>query len=96
MAQRTTFAKLQRERAKKQKAEEKRARRQGVEGPAAAPVDRGPSTTSVRVPDVEGDGSPLAPDELLDLVEELTAAHEAGLITDEELARKRGTLMARI
>jgi len=39
MAQRTTFAKLQRERAKQAKAEAKRSKRQG-EDPAAAKPDR--------------------------------------------------------
>lgn len=96
MAQRTTFAKLQRERAKKQRAEEKRARKQGQPGPASQTSFSPPPTRQLGVPDVEGDGRPLHPDELLRLVEQLTAAHDAGLIDDDELEEKRATLMARI
>lgn len=97
MTQRTTFAKLQRERAKKQRAEEKRARRRGEDmvpvTSDAAPTRslRGPS-----VPDVEGDGSRLTPDRLLRLVEQLTEAHEAGLLSDEEMDEKRTILMSRV
>lgn len=94
MAQRTTFAKLQRERAKKMKAEEKRARRQGTPVPGAA-YEQAPPTSGPRVPVVDGDG-PLAPDQLLKLVEQLTAAYEAGLIDDEEFESKKKTLMSRV
>ncbi|MEM9036756.1 MAG: hypothetical protein AAGA99_17905 [Actinomycetota bacterium] len=97
MAQRTTFAKLQRERAKKQRAEEKRARKQGLPAPGTTQTSFSPPPTrKLGVPDVEGDGRPLHPDELLRLVEQLSAAHDAGLIDDDELEEKRATLMARI
>lgn len=96
MAQRTTFAKLQRERAKKQRAEEKRARKEGRPSPAAQNTYTPPPARTLGVPDVEGDGRPLHPNELLRLVEQLTAAHDAGLIDDDELEDKRSKLMARI
>jgi len=94
VAQRTTFAKLQRERARKAKAEEKRAKREGRDPvPTTTTVNRAP-TTSVGVPRIP-DGQ-IHPDQLLRLVEQLSAAHAAGMIDDDEFEDMKLELMTRV
>jgi predicted phage gp36 major capsid-like protein len=84
-AQRTTFDKLQRDRAKKAKAAAKRERRQekgtDVEGEDATPLS------------LEG---PLSAAELLVHVERLQRGLEAGTITLEEFEDQKADLMSRI
>jgi hypothetical protein len=93
-ANRTTFEKLQRDRAKKAKAAAKRERRMGL----TPPQERAPETT----PAVESDwdaGSteePLSADELLTLVEQLHAQYEAKTISFEEFEERKIDLMARV
>lgn len=89
--QRTTFAKLQRERARKAKAEEKRMRREG----RTPNVVKAPPTTPLRDSATESD-APLGPDELLVQVQLITDAYEAGQITEDEFEEKKKALMARL
>ncbi len=92
MAQRTTFAKLQRERARKARKHEKLAKRQGSDDTPAPEVDDTPSD----VPLATERGGPIGPDELLSLVQQLTAAHGAGELTDDEFEEQKLALMDRL
>lgn len=93
-ANRTTFEKLQRDRAKKAKAAAKRERRMGL----TPPEERVPATT----PQVDADWDagdteePLSADELLTLVEQLHAQYEAKTISFEEFEERKIDLMARV
>ncbi len=94
-ANRTTFEKLQRDRAKKAKAEAKRQRRMGL---TDAP-HRAPETTTTEVDsswEVGDDEKPLSAQELLTLVEQLHAQFEAKAISFEEFEERKTELMARI
>jgi hypothetical protein len=90
MAGRTTFAKLQREKAKKAKAEAKRqARSTGdapppVEEPTPQPVQQGPST------------KPPSPQELLILVERLQSDYDNGRISEDEYEEQKMLLFERV
>jgi hypothetical protein len=87
--QRTTFNKLQRERAKKAKAAAKRERRQdraSGAGPEAA----------------EGETLTISPDEelsaprLLELIESIHKQFEAGTLSYEDFEEKKAELLARL
>ena len=81
----TTFAKQERDRAKKAKAALKRERREARDSDAAeAPV---PTTSG------EGD---VSPDELLRLVKELHDAYAEERISLEDFEERKQELMARI
>ena len=85
--QRTTFSKLQRDRAKKAKAALKRERRQ----------ERGTTTTD-EAPDLDiasGEGELSAP-ELLKLVESIHKSFEAKKISYEEYEEKKADLLSRL
>ena len=90
MAGRTTFAKLQREKAKKAKAEAKRRARTAGDAPppqeevAPEPVDAGTST------------KPPSPQELLILVERLQSDYEHGRISEEEYEEQKMVLFERV
>jgi hypothetical protein len=90
MAGRTTFAKLQREKAKKAKAEAKRQARSGttppppVEEEEVAPVQQGPST------------KPPSPQELLILVERLQSDYDNGRISEDEYEEQKMLLFERV
>ncbi len=90
-ANRTTFEKLQRDRAKKLKADQKRARRMGAE---EGPVRTGGDSLDgdVEIPQVDR----LTPDQLLTLVEQITRQLESGVIELEEFEEKKADLMARM
>lgn len=90
-ANRTTFEKLQRDRAKKLKADQKRAKRLGTEGPAVVTRERSeqPATS---IPE----GGTLTPDQLLVLVERITRDLEAGTIDLDEFEEKKAELMERM
>jgi len=92
--QRTTFAKLQRERARKAKANAKRMKREG----RSTPEDpRPPRTTPVPSLDtVEQGTGPLSPDELLSQVQLISDAFERGELSDDEFEEKKKALMARM
>ncbi|MDQ3980882.1 MAG: hypothetical protein M3314_15260 [Actinomycetota bacterium] len=87
--QRTTFNKLQRERAKKAKAAAKRERRQDRDSGAT------PETAAA-------DTLTLAPDEqlsaprLLELIESIHKQFEAGTLSYEEFEEKKTELLARL
>lgn len=94
-ANRTTFEKLQRDRAKKAKADAKRQRRMGL---AEAPHPS-PDTTDAEVDsswEVGDEQKPLSAQELLALVEQLHAQFEAKAISFEEFEERKTELMARI
>ena len=82
----TTFAKQERDRAKKAKAALKRERRESREAASADPAP---------VPDTSGEGD-IAPDELLRLVKELHDAYADERLTLEEFEERKAELMARI
>jgi SMC interacting uncharacterized protein involved in chromosome segregation len=85
-AQRTTFEKLQRDRAKKAKAAMKRERRQsGEPGPVR---DLGP--------DLPREGEELSAAALLELIERIHAQLDAKEISFEEFEEKKAELLARL
>ncbi len=87
-AQRTTFSKLQRDRAKKAKAALKRERRQ----------ERGATATTTADPELEvasGQGE-LSASELLKLVESIHRSFEAKQISYEEYEEKKADLLSRL
>lgn len=88
-ANRTTFEKLQRDRAKKLKADQKRAKRLGEEPAGPRP----PRTDSQGVTIPEGE---LSPQQLLVLVEQITKQLDAGVIDLDEFEEKKADLVARM
>lgn len=87
-ASRTTFEKLQRDRAKKAKAEAKRQKRQQGQQEG----DR-PETVARPVP--AGD-KPLKPEELLQLVEDAHRDLQADRITHEEFEERKNEILSRL
>lgn len=92
-AQRTTFAKIQRERARQAKQEAKRAVKHGNEVPRRDDEDRSPNDRKVEFL-LRGTGR-LDPDQLLEAVEVLTQQHAAGLIDDDEVEEIRQDVIRR-
>ena len=88
MAQRTSFDKLQRDRAKKAKQALKRDRRQGVEEPRTSAMDEGPAFVD--------QGGELSADALLKLIEAIHNDLDAERITFEEFEEKKADLLARL
>ena len=97
--QRSSFAKLQRDKAKKEKAEERLAARQSRNAAKK-------SNEVVEIPEAEqepvsvltlvaGDGEP-SPDELLRIVEDLNSRKESGSITNDEFEEAKVELFARL
>lgn len=90
--QRTSFAKLQRDQAKKAKADAKRARRQ----------DRGSGTGEAgeageSVIDLSGESAaPVSASELLRLVEALHQRFESGAVSYEEFEETKADLLSRL
>ncbi len=85
-AQRTTFSKLQRDRAKKAKAALKRERRQ----------ERGATATDGPDLDVTSGEGELSASELLKLVESIHRSYEAKQISYEEYEEKKADLLSRL
>jgi hypothetical protein len=85
-AQRTSFAKLQRDRAKKAKAAQKRERRQ------SGGEDQVTETPTV----VVDDGGELSAPVLLQLIEEIHRQFDAKEISFEEFEEKKIDLLARL
>jgi hypothetical protein len=81
----TTFAKQERDRAKKAKAAQKRERREA----------RGSESEDQPIPSTSGEGD-IAPEELLRMVEELHKAYADERISLEEFDERKQELMARI
>jgi hypothetical protein len=99
-ANRTSFAKLQRDRAKKAKAAAKRARREGrSEGDhvtTTAVVDDREPEVSDDLPDwFESDEEP-SPEQLLEMVETLHRQYESKSISFEEFEDRKLELMTRL
>ena len=92
-AQRTSFEKLQRDRAKKAKAAAKREKRQGGIDPDA-PTDVLDDETAPLAGDDHG--GELSASELLDRVEALHRRFEAKQITFEEFEEEKAELMRRL
>jgi hypothetical protein len=84
-AQRTSFAKLQRDRAKKAKAAQKREKRQsgGMDG-------------DTEIPTIVDDGGELSAPVLLQLIEEIHRQFDAKEITFEEFEEKKIDLLSRL
>ena len=97
-ANRTTFEKLQRDRAKKAKAAAKRARRQGLTPPATTEAAPAPSTTATDTGewDLGPSEKPLSASELLVLVEQLQQQFDSKAISFEEYEERKADLMARL
>ncbi|MBK5222811.1 MAG: hypothetical protein JJE52_08035 [Acidimicrobiia bacterium] len=93
-ANRTTFEKLQRDRAKKAKAAAKRDRRLGVATPDAPATDS-PESEGAEWSVGESE-EPLSAPELLKLVEQLQAQFDSKSITFEEYEERKIDLLARI
>jgi hypothetical protein len=91
--QRTSFEKLQRERAKKAKAAAKRARREERAAEAAPDADADALAEDTETGDPE---VPLSADELLRLVALTHSRFEAGLMGFEEYEEKKAELLARL
>ncbi len=90
--QRTTFNKLQRERAKKAKAAAKRERRQErVSAGAMSGDDTAPGD------EIDTDqGGELSAPELLKLIEAIHQRYDAGTITYEQFEEKKADLLQRL
>jgi hypothetical protein len=86
-AQRTSFAKLQRERAKKAKAAAKRERRLEKDNDSAAPADELPPV---------GEGGELSAAQLLERVEQIHRQFEAKQISHEDYEERKADLLARL
>ena len=84
--QRTTFSKLQRDRAKKAKAALKRERRQ----------ERGTTTTDAPEMEIATGEGELSAAELLQLVESIHRSFEAKKISYEEYEEKKADLLSRL
>ena len=86
-ASRTSFEKLQRDRAKKARAAAKRERRQDRDGVAGEPTE---------LTDLPPEGEEIAPDVLLQMVAELHQAFDDGDIDFEEFEERKTELFARL
>lgn len=95
-ANRTTFEKLQRDRAKKAKAAAKRAKRHGHA--VAAPVDTGPEPQATATDEwnLGESDKPLSAGELLTLVEQLQNQFDSKAISFEEYEERKADLLARL
>ncbi len=92
--QRSSFAKLQRDKAKKERAANKRAeRRDRKTSDSEVAVLEDEDTDAVSM--VSGDGEP-SPQELLALVEDLHKRLAAGVISEEEFEEAKVELFARL
>lgn len=85
-AQRTTFEKLQRDRAKKAKAAQKRERR----------LQRGPDDEGVvAAPVTDGQGE-LSAAELLEAIERIHRERQVGTLSEEDFEEQKANLLARL
>lgn len=94
-ANRTTFEKLQRDRAKKAKAAAKRAKRQGLDEGAPVSTDPSPEPASDEW-DLGSDDKPLSAAELLTLVEQLQQQFDSEAISFDEYEERKADLLARL
>ena len=91
-ANRTTFEKLQRDRAKKAKAAAKREKRL-ARSQAASKDAESPESTEISDDDTT---EPLSAEELLALVEKVHADYDSGALTFDEFEEKKLELMERL
>jgi hypothetical protein len=92
--QRSSFAKLQRDKAKKERAAMKRANR--IERKTAGESEEAPEEQNTdAVSMVSGDGEP-SPEELLQLIEDLHNRREAGTISEDDFEEAKIELFARL
>jgi len=92
-AQRTSFEKLQRDRAKKAKAAAKREKRQERDAAAGGDPSLEPATAGISVSDY---GEELSASDLLELVEALHNQFDAKLISYEEFEEQKAELFGRL
>ena len=95
-ANRTTFEKLQRDRAKKAKAAAKRAKRQGIEEGAPVSTDPLPDGPTSDEWNLGSDDKPLSASELLTLVEQLQQQFDSEAISFDEYEERKADLLARL
>jgi hypothetical protein len=88
-ANRSTFEKLQRDRAKKERKELKQAKRVAIK------EGTGESESSEAV-DVNAINEPIKPEKLMELVQKLTEDRQAGRIDQDEFEEQRIELMDRL
>ena len=96
---RTTFEKLQRDRAKKAKADSKRAKRMGLEEPGAMFTGSAPPTPSTFNNDVPFEdqlGKQISATDLLRLVERLQSQFDSDEIDFDEYEDRKFELLARL
>ena len=91
--QRSSFAKLQRDKAKKERAANKRAARRDRNSDSEVEVANDEPGDVISM--VSGDGEP-SPDELLSLVESLHQRRDAGIISEEDFEEAKVELFARL
>jgi hypothetical protein len=89
-AQRTSFDKLQRDRAKKAKAAAKRERRQSLDAAAPDEADESPEV------ELTDDGEEFSAAELLVRVEEIHRRFEAGTMSYDEFEERKVDLLSRL
>ena len=93
---RTTFEKLQRDRAQKAKAEAKRAKRMGLEMPGAMTQNDAPPPETDDVPFEEQLGKEISAADLLKLVERLQKQFDDDEIDFDEYEERKFELLARL
>lgn len=93
--QRSSFAKLQRDKAKKERAAMKRANRLERKNAELSEGTEDEETNGDAISMVSGEGEP-SPEELLQLVEDLHKRREAGLISEEDFEEAKVELFARL
>ncbi|MGI9598155.1 MAG: hypothetical protein ACR2QK_18475 [Acidimicrobiales bacterium] len=91
--QRSSFAKLQRDKAKKERAAMKRANR--IERKTAGESEEITEQDADAVSMVTGEGEP-SPEELLQLIEDLHNRREAGTISEDDFEEAKVELFARL
>ncbi len=90
--QRSSFAKLQRDKAKKERAAEKRAARLAKNAPVSATVEEEEPTDGQLIPA----GGELSAAELMSLVETLHKKRATGAISEEEFEDAKLELLVRL
>ena len=92
--QRSSFAKLQRDKAKKERAAMKRASRLERRNAAESEEEEKPQSADA-VSMVTGEGEP-SPEELLQLIEDLHKRRDAGTISEDDFEEAKVELFARL
>ncbi len=92
--QRSSFAKLQRDKAKKERAAMKRASRLERRNAAESEEEETPESADA-VSMVTGEGEP-SPEELLQLIEDLHKRRDAGTISEDDFEEAKVELFARL